>query len=288
MYRQLLPSEFKHSWFETLQTYSQQLKHAIETIKNIYRSTEHTLMSVDLSDKQCSICFELLQGQSISCCFCAHYFHTQCIHKWLQKHETCPYCRSICKKINENEQLREALDVMDDNDLSAWNKCEPALIIEAIGMLKLYKRTTGTTYNSAFDSIVVQMRRQNIQGPLLIHEILHKIDNIKALLEALMSPWGRWLTKDILNLGDNNGETPLYIAVQQGDIEVVKILLTDDTEIYNTKLKEPMVIAYENNHEIFILLYRIWSLRMARKEKEFNDLQECFSRYIIDINQLNQ
>ena len=284
MYRQLLPSEFKHSWFETFHTYSQQLKHAIETIKDIYKNTEHRL-AVDVSDKQCSICFELLQGPSISCCYCGHYFHTKCIHKWLQNHETCPYCRSICKKITENEQIKEALDVVDDDDLSAWNKCELVDIIQAIGMLKLYGRTTGT-YSSAFDSLVAQMRLHNIQGPLLLHEILQKTTtNTKiALLEALMSPWGRWLSKSILNVGDTNGETPLYIAVQQGDIEVVKILLTDDTEIYQENMKEPMVVAYANHPKIFILLYRIWRLRREEEREEISNLQECFRRYLVDVN----
>jgi len=284
MYRQLLPSEFKHSWFETFNTYSKQLKNAIESIKHIYKTTEHTLMSVDVSKKQCSICFELLQGQTISCCYCGHYFHTICIHKWLKKHETCPYCRSKCKKIAENEQIKEALDVMDDDHLSAWNKCEPIDIIQAIGMLKLYGRSTGT-YSSAFDSLVLQMRQQNIQGPLLLHEILQKsIKNKMSLLGAFMSPWGRWLSKDIINIADNNGKTPLYIAVQQGDVEVVKILLTNNTEIYQKDLKEPMVVAYENHPKIFILLYRIWSLRMARYEDNENigDLQKCFNKYVVD------
>lgn len=263
MYHQLLPSEFEHSWFETFSTYSQQLKNAIELVKNVYKNTEHTLMSVDVSDKQCSICLELLQGKSISYCYCGHYFHSKCINRWLKKHDSCPYCRSICNKITENEQIRKGLDVFDDDDLTVWNKCEPADIIQAIGMVKMYGRTTGR-YSSSFDnmmtSLVTQMQQQNIQGPLLLHEILllkdetHKL----TLLTALMSPWGHWLSKSLLNIEDDNGKTPLYIAAQQGNIEAVKLLLIDDTE----NLKEAMVVAEKDNkREIFEIIYRNWRMR---------------------------
>ena len=263
MYHQLIPSEFKHSWFETFSTYSQQLQNAIESVKNVYKNTKHTLMSVDVSDKECSICLELLQGESISCCYCGHYFHNKCINKWLKNHDSCPYCRSICNKIIENEQIRQALDVFDDDDLTVWNKCEPADIIQAIGMVKMYGRTNGQ-YLSSFDnmmtSLVTQMRQQNIQGPLLLHEILHLSDETYklTLLTALMSPWGHWLSKSLLNIEDDNGKTPLYIAAQQGNIEAVKLLLIVDTE----NLKEAMVVAYENNKtEIFEIIYRNWIMR---------------------------
>ena len=53
MYHQLIPSEFKHSWFETFSTYSQQLQNAIESVKNVaFGIVQNSDSSVGSNDHQ--------------------------------------------------------------------------------------------------------------------------------------------------------------------------------------------------------------------------------------------
>lgn len=44
-------------------------------------------------DRQCSICFEQLNGNCIQL-RCDHYFHENCISRWLNRQDTCPVCRN--------------------------------------------------------------------------------------------------------------------------------------------------------------------------------------------------
>ena len=46
------------------------------------------------SEKTCTICLDVLQGNSTRSLPCAHVFHTTCISKWLALSNTCPVCRS--------------------------------------------------------------------------------------------------------------------------------------------------------------------------------------------------
>jgi len=49
------------------------------------------------SDDVCPICYdELLNTEIISCTNCNNYIHTHCIKVWLEKHNTCVYCRDTC------------------------------------------------------------------------------------------------------------------------------------------------------------------------------------------------
>ena len=48
---------------------------------------------------QCAICLEKFQEGDQLCSSrnmdCKHVFHSECIYRWLLKHEECPYCRQI-------------------------------------------------------------------------------------------------------------------------------------------------------------------------------------------------
>ena len=43
----------------------------------------------------CNICFEKLVLKETQILHCNHEFHDDCIEKWLEENNTCPYCRSI-------------------------------------------------------------------------------------------------------------------------------------------------------------------------------------------------
>ena len=43
----------------------------------------------------CGICFEKLVFKQTQILHCEHEFHNDCIEKWLEENNTCPYCRSL-------------------------------------------------------------------------------------------------------------------------------------------------------------------------------------------------
>merc|ERR1712142_1330810 len=46
-------------------------------------------------DKSCSVCLEDFErGISIRTLPCRHFFHSQCIERWLKNHTKCPMCRT--------------------------------------------------------------------------------------------------------------------------------------------------------------------------------------------------
>ncbi|OCK76357.1 hypothetical protein K432DRAFT_463390 [Lepidopterella palustris CBS 459.81] len=43
---------------------------------------------------ECSICMaEVNKDEEITELYCCHWFHSQCIGKWLSSHNACPHCR---------------------------------------------------------------------------------------------------------------------------------------------------------------------------------------------------
>ena len=63
---------------------------------------EEKIISKDIIDmaevKRCSICLEdYLVGKYISYLPCCHYFHSECIKKWLYKSKNCPLCKTKIK-----------------------------------------------------------------------------------------------------------------------------------------------------------------------------------------------
>ena len=50
-------------------------------------------------DKTCSICMEEFKiGENVKILGCEHYFHKDCVVKWLKTDNTCPNCRTIVTK----------------------------------------------------------------------------------------------------------------------------------------------------------------------------------------------
>lgn len=55
--------------------------------------------------KTCPICFDdFVQNDSVSFGFCRHVFHTECLMKWLEKHNSCCYCREIIVTFDDAHQ----------------------------------------------------------------------------------------------------------------------------------------------------------------------------------------
>ena len=46
------------------------------------------------SELTCSICLETIENNYIILYKCCHKFHKECIDRWLNKKNTCPYCRA--------------------------------------------------------------------------------------------------------------------------------------------------------------------------------------------------
>lgn len=51
----------------------------------------HNRVSPD--DLECSVCLDTISSADIKRTTCNHCFHRKCLDKWLENHETCPYCR---------------------------------------------------------------------------------------------------------------------------------------------------------------------------------------------------
>jgi len=55
--------------------------------------------------KECSVCFDVPEGEYIYKSSCGHVFHNSCMIQWLATNNTCPVCRTeLYKKGPENEQ----------------------------------------------------------------------------------------------------------------------------------------------------------------------------------------
>ena len=55
-----------------------------------------------MSEKECEICYQ--EARLIKIGSCSHKFCAQCVHDWLQTHNSCPKCRST-KTRNSKEYL---------------------------------------------------------------------------------------------------------------------------------------------------------------------------------------
>jgi len=49
-----------------------------------------------MSLQDCSICWGKVEENTKITTQCNHVFHKNCLNKWLNKQQTCPYCRQEC------------------------------------------------------------------------------------------------------------------------------------------------------------------------------------------------
>lgn len=65
-------------------------KFIIQLNTNTRRATAPTTQT---QHNKCAICYNSLESGT-EVLPCTHVFHTMCIHKWLQRSDTCPLCRA--------------------------------------------------------------------------------------------------------------------------------------------------------------------------------------------------
>jgi hypothetical protein len=61
-------------------------------------------------EEDCPICFESLKGvtkTSVTSTTCKHSFHKSCLNKWLDKHDSCPCCRTKLKELPPHTPIIE-------------------------------------------------------------------------------------------------------------------------------------------------------------------------------------
>lgn len=78
-------------------------KYILET-QNLSASFIHKIMSIyeiiEISDDtECSICL-IADDEIFVKTKCNHVFHQKCVDLWLTENDTCPYCRTIIKRLN--------------------------------------------------------------------------------------------------------------------------------------------------------------------------------------------
>lgn len=71
------------------------------------------------SDVCCSICMDNIFNNEIYKTSCDHIFHRNCLLKWLEKKESCPYCRKECLLEKKNlENLTDYPKNFENSDYS--------------------------------------------------------------------------------------------------------------------------------------------------------------------------
>ena len=98
-------------------------RHACRQLKNefmkISANTKHNddaAFKHKEEEEQCSICFESCNDKQQACCQleCKHKFHTDCIFKWMSKHNSCPLCR---KEANKHSNVSTATNISNNTGI---------------------------------------------------------------------------------------------------------------------------------------------------------------------------
>lgn len=85
-----------------------QMKNYFIFFKNKITNKSITDGLVNVSDFQCSICYNIIDNNNISKIPCTHIFCSTCIIRWASNNNSCPICRAIIFKTNnENNEDNE-------------------------------------------------------------------------------------------------------------------------------------------------------------------------------------
>ncbi|MCL7045824.1 hypothetical protein MKW94_013068, partial [Papaver nudicaule] len=64
---------------------------------------------ISVEDAECSICLaEYADNEELRELPCAHFFHVDCVDKWLKKNGSCPLCKCNIRQTSENLQTPSA------------------------------------------------------------------------------------------------------------------------------------------------------------------------------------
>lgn len=85
---------------------------------------ERTVTTKDLDDEgeaQCNICIEPLNvGDLISCLYCGHFYHRECIETWFATNSSCPTCRKVYLPPSHSDRKDDG-HVHRDNSMGGGN-----------------------------------------------------------------------------------------------------------------------------------------------------------------------
>ncbi|KAH8743240.1 hypothetical protein F5883DRAFT_48431 [Diaporthe sp. PMI_573] len=85
-------------------------------------------MMGDGAKVDCTICIdELYLGDDVTVLPCKHWFHGECVVRWLEEHNTCPICRAPIEKRADNCAGGDDGDIgiSAENDGSSVELLEP-------------------------------------------------------------------------------------------------------------------------------------------------------------------
>lgn len=121
-----------------------------------------------------------------------------------------------------------------------------------------------------------------------------KVESVKMILDLLTEKYGADLKKE-LNLIDNYGQPPLYIAINKSNTEVVKEFLRRGSEIktpikiHSKKLSADtaLSLAYKkHNSELFKVIYNAINDSEKINSKHTLEIDEIISLYFPDKSQM--
>ena len=89
------------------------------------RALSKVKIEKDMVDEEdgvvCPICMSSVPlGSYMTILPCSHYFHGDCIIRWLEKVSACPYCRKRISSQYEREEEREIEAGQDEQDHVIW------------------------------------------------------------------------------------------------------------------------------------------------------------------------
>ncbi|XP_072262808.1 RING finger protein 145-like [Pyxicephalus adspersus] len=86
-------------------------REAAKKISHLPRATEEELRA---HNDVCSICFQEMSIAVIT--VCNHFFHSDCLKKWLYVQDTCPLCHQLVRAMGRDEEEVEDSDENSDSD----------------------------------------------------------------------------------------------------------------------------------------------------------------------------
>lgn len=136
---------------------------------------------------------------------------------------------------------------------------------------------------SELDKKISDPNQKNKHSDTLYHIVLRNIEKGKRI------PWLKALYKHgaDINIGNFKGETPLYKAVEDGDLEAVTFFLEKgtDPEIKNYNQKSPLDLAKAYDYKKIITLLEdqqvIENSQVKKLEKEIKDNKKSFGGKIM-------
>lgn len=74
---------------------------------NSNKCDKHNSKDDNINVIKCSICIENILDKDKHITKCEHTFHKECIDKWLESNNKCPYCRTELTDINSSPVIHD-------------------------------------------------------------------------------------------------------------------------------------------------------------------------------------